>query len=202
VAAPLVLPKPGEDLHAAVNRECLATRNSVGVMDASTLGKIDVKGPDAREFLNRIYSNAWSKLDPGKCRYGLMLDENGMVMDDGVTACLADDHFHMTTTTGGAARVYSWLERWHQTEWPELKVRFTTTTDHWATVAVVGPNSRKVLQKLCTTSTSTRTPSSSWMAAAAPWPGCRRGCSASASPVSWPTKSTWMPTTAAICGKK
>jgi sarcosine oxidase subunit alpha len=149
VAAPLVLPKPGEDLHAAVNRECLATRNSVGVMDASTLGKIDVKGPDAREFLNRIYSNAWSKLDPGKCRYGLMLDENGMVMDDGVTACLADDHFHMTTTTGGAARVYSWLERWHQTEWPELKVRFTTTTDHWATVAVVGPNSRKVLQKLC-----------------------------------------------------
>jgi sarcosine oxidase subunit alpha len=139
VAAPLVLPKPGEDLHAAVNRECLATRNSVGVMDASTLGKIDVKGPDAREFLNRIYSNAWSKLDPGKCRYGLMLDENGMVMDDGVTACLADDHFHMTTTTGGAARVYSWLERWHQTEWPELKVRFTTTTDHWATVAVAEP---------------------------------------------------------------
>ncbi|NWK78378.1 sarcosine oxidase subunit alpha family protein [Aquitalea sp. LB_tupeE] len=147
---PWYFPKAGEDLHAAVNRECLATRNSVGVMDASTLGKIDVKGPDAREFLNRIYSNAWSKLDPGKCRYGLMLDENGMVMDDGVTACLADDHFHMTTTTGGAARVYSWLERWHQTEWPELKVRFTTTTDHWATVAVVGPNSRKVLQKLCT----------------------------------------------------
>ncbi|WP_293762904.1 sarcosine oxidase subunit alpha family protein [uncultured Aquitalea sp.] len=146
---PWYFPKAGEDLHAAVNRECLATRNSVGVMDASTLGKIDVKGPDAREFLNRIYSNAWSKLDPGKCRYGLMLDENGMVMDDGVTACIADDHFHMTTTTGGAARVYSWLERWHQTEWPELKVRFTTTTDHWATVAVVGPNSRKVLQKLC-----------------------------------------------------
>jgi sarcosine oxidase subunit alpha len=146
---PWYFPKGKETLHQAVDRECLATRNSVGVMDASTLGKIDVKGPDAREFLNRIYSNAWSKLDPGKCRYGLMLDENGMVMDDGVTACLADDHFHMTTTTGGAARVLGWMERWHQTEWPELKVRFTSTTDHWSTTAVVGPNSRKVLQKLC-----------------------------------------------------
>lgn len=146
---PWYFPKGGEDIHAAVNREDKATRVSVGVMDASTLGKIDVRGPDAREFLNRVYSNAWSKLDPGKCRYGLMLDENGMVMDDGVTACLADDHFHMTTTTGGAARVMNWLERWHQTEWPELKVWFSSVTDHWSTVAVVGPNSRKVLQKLC-----------------------------------------------------
>ena len=146
---PWYFPKGKETMHQAVDRECLATRNSVGVMDASTLGKIDVKGPDAREFLNRIYSNAWSKLDPGKCRYGLMLDENGMVMDDGVTACIADDHFHMTTTTGGAARVLNWLERWHQTEWPELQVRFTSTTDHWSTTAVVGPKSRAVLQKLC-----------------------------------------------------
>ncbi|MDN0085331.1 sarcosine oxidase subunit alpha family protein [Crenobacter sp. SG2305] len=145
---PWYFPKGKETMHQAVDRECLATRNSVGVMDASTLGKIDIKGPDAREFLNRIYSNAWSKLDPGKCRYGLMLDENGMVMDDGVTACIADDHFYMTTTTGGAARVLNWLERWHQTEWPELKVRFTSVTDHWSTTAVVGPKSRDVLKKL------------------------------------------------------
>ncbi len=147
---PWYFPKAGENLHAAVDRECLATRNSVGMMDASTLGKIDIRGPDAREFLNRVYSNAWSQLAPGKCRYGLMLDENGMVMDDGVTACLSDQHFMMTTTTGGAARVMSWLERWLQTEWPDLKVYLTSVTDHWATSAVVGPNSRAVLEKLCT----------------------------------------------------
>jgi sarcosine oxidase subunit alpha len=147
---PWYFPRPGEDLHAAVNREALATRNSVGMMDASTLGKIDIRGPDAREFLNRVYSNAWSQLAPGKCRYGLMLDENGMVMDDGVTACLGDQHFMMTTTTGGAARVLSWLEKWLQTEWPELKVYLSSVTDHWSTSAVVGPNSRAVLEKLCT----------------------------------------------------
>ena len=146
---PWYFPKAGESLHAAVNRECLATRNSVGMMDASTLGKIDIRGPDAREFLNRVYANAWTQLAPGKCRYGLMLDENGMVMDDGVTACLSDQHFMMTTTTGGAARVMSWLERWLQTEWPDLKVYLTSVTDHWSTSAVVGPNSRAVLEKLC-----------------------------------------------------
>lgn len=147
---PWYFPKPGEDIHAAVNREGLAARRGVGMMDASTLGKIDIRGPDAREFLNRVYSNAWTQLAPGKCRYGLMLDENGMVMDDGVTACLADQHFMMTTTTGGAARVLSWLERWHQTEWPELKVYMSSVTDHWSTSAVVGPKSRAVLEKLCT----------------------------------------------------
>ncbi|PQO93226.1 sarcosine oxidase subunit alpha [Massilia phosphatilytica] len=147
---PWYFPKPGEDLHAAVNREAVAARTSVGMMDASTLGKIDIRGPDAREFLNRVYSNAWSQLAPGKCRYGLMLDENGMVMDDGVTSCLGDNHFMMTTTTGGAARVLTWLEKWLQTEWPELKVYLTSVTDHWSTCAVVGPNSRAVLEKLCT----------------------------------------------------
>ena len=116
---PWYFPKSGEDMHASVQRECLAARRGVAIMDASTLGKIDICGKDVREFLNRIYANAWTQLAPGKCRYGLMLDENGMVMDDGVTACIADDHFLMTTTTGGAARVMSWLEMWHQTEWPE-----------------------------------------------------------------------------------
>ncbi len=138
-----------EDMHAAVNRECLAARNSVAMLDASTLGKIDIQGRDVREFLNRVYSNAWSQLAPGKCRYGLMLNEAGMVMDDGVTACITDTHFLMTTTTGGAANVLNWLEKWHQTEWPELEVYMTSVTDHWATAALVGPKSREVLAKLC-----------------------------------------------------
>ena len=147
---PWYFPQGNEDIHAAVNRECLAARNGVAMLDASTLGKIDIQGKDVREFLNRIYSNAWSQLALGKCRYGLMLDEAGMVMDDGVTACISDTHFLMTTTTGGAARVMSWLEKWHQTEWPELEVYMTSVTDHWTTAALVGPKSREVLAKLCT----------------------------------------------------
>lgn len=145
---PWYFPKNGEDMHAAVARECLAVRNAVGILDASTLGKIDIQGPDAREFLNRVYTNAWSKLDVGKARYGLMCKEDGMVFDDGVTACLADNHFVMTTTTGGAARVMEWLEIYHQTEWPELKVYFTSVTDHWATMTLSGPNSRKLLAEV------------------------------------------------------
>ncbi|WP_137889048.1 sarcosine oxidase subunit alpha [Pseudomonas sp. 2FE] len=145
---PWYFPKNGEDLHAAVGRECKAVRDSVGILDASTLGKIDIQGADAREFLNRVYSNAWTKLDVGKARYGLMCKEDGMVFDDGVTACLADNHFLMTTTTGGAARVMSWLELYHQTEWPDLKVYFTSVTDHWATMTLSGPNSRKLLAEV------------------------------------------------------
>jgi sarcosine oxidase subunit alpha len=146
---PWYYPRAGEDLHAAVARECLAVRNGVGILDASTLGKIDIQGPDAAQLLNWVYTNPWSKLEVGKCRYGLMLDENGMVFDDGVTVRLADHHYLTTTTTGGAARVLTWLERWLQTEWPDMKVRLTSVTDHWATFAVVGPKSRKVLQKVC-----------------------------------------------------
>ncbi len=146
---PWYFPKKGEDLHAAVKRECLAVRNSVGILDASTLGKIDIQGPDAVTLLNWMYTNPWNKLEVGKCRYGLMLDENGMVFDDGVTVRLSEQHFMMTTTTGGAARVLTWLERWLQTEWPDMKVRLGSVTDHWATFAVVGPKSRKVLRKVC-----------------------------------------------------
>ncbi len=147
---PWYYPKNGEDLHAAVRREVLAVRNSVGTLDASTLGKIDIQGPDAAKLLNWVYCNAWSKLEVGKCRYGLMLDENGMVFDDGVTVRLGENHFLMHTTTGGAARVLAWLERWLQTEWPHLKVYLASVTDHWSTTAVVGPKSRDVLRKLCT----------------------------------------------------
>ncbi len=146
---PWYYPKPGEDLHAAVHREVLAVRHAVGTLDASTLGKIDIQGPDANVLLNWVYCNNWSNLDVGKCRYGLMLDENGMVFDDGVTVRLAENHYLMHTTTGGAARVLAWMERWLQTEWPHLKVFLTTVTDHWATTALVGPKSRVVLESLC-----------------------------------------------------
>jgi sarcosine oxidase, subunit alpha len=146
---PWYYPQNGEDLHAAIARECIAVRNSVGILDASTLGKIDIQGPDAATLLNWMYTNPWSKLEVGKCRYGLMLDENGMVFDDGVTVRLGEQHYMMTTTTGGAARVLNWMERWLQTEWPHLNVHLSSVTDHWATFAVVGPNSRKVLQKVC-----------------------------------------------------
>ncbi len=145
---PWYFPKEGETMEQALNRECKATRESVAILDASTLGKIDIQGRDAREFLGRIYSNAWAKLAVGKCRYGLMCGEDGMVFDDGVTACLAEDHFVMTTTTGGAARVLEWLELYHQTEWPEMEVYFNTVTDHWSTLTLSGPNSRKLLAEL------------------------------------------------------
>ena len=146
---PWYYPRAGEDLHAAVRREVLAVRHGVGMLDASTLGKIDIQGPDAAKLLNWAYSNAWSRLEVGRCRYGLMLDENGMVFDDGVTVRLGEQHYLMHTTTGGAARVLAWLERWLQTEWPDLKVYLTTVTDHWATTALAGPKSRAVLVRLC-----------------------------------------------------
>ena len=145
---PWYYPKAGESMQDTLNRECKATRESVGILDASTLGKIDIQGKDAREFLGRVYTNAWAKLAIGKCRYGLMCGEDGMVFDDGVTACLAENHYLMTTTTGGAARVLSWLEIYHQTEWPEMEVYFNSVTDHWSTATISGPNARKVLAKL------------------------------------------------------
>jgi sarcosine oxidase subunit alpha len=117
-------------------------------MDASTLGKIDLQGPDAGAFLDRVYTNGFAKLKVGSCRYGVMCRVDGMVFDDGVTSRLADDRFHMTTTTGNAAPVLDHLEEWLQTEWPELRVRATSVTEQWATVAVVGPRSRDVLAAL------------------------------------------------------
>lgn len=147
---PWYFPKPGEKMKDAVIRECLAAREGVAVMDASTLGKIDIQGPDAAIFLDRIYTNMFSTLPEGQCRYGLMCKADGMVFDDGVTTRLGKNHFLMTTTTGGAARVLAWLEEWLQTEWPELKVYCTSVTEHIATIALVGPKSRQLLQELVT----------------------------------------------------
>jgi sarcosine oxidase subunit alpha len=140
--------KAGEDMHAAVARECRATRQSLGIFDASTLGKIEVSGPDAVEFMNRMYTNPWTKLAPGRCRYGLLLGEDGFIRDDGVIGRMRDDLFHVTTTTGGAARVLNMMEDYLQTEWPDLKVWLTSTTEEWATIALNGPNARKLLAPL------------------------------------------------------
>ncbi len=145
---PYYFPNQNETMHQAVQRECLQTRQSVGMVDASTLGKIDIQGKDAAWFLNMIYTNRWDKLGVGRCRYGLMCNEHGMVFDDGVTTRLDEHHFHMTTTTGGAARVMSWLEEWQQTEWPEREVFFTSVTEQWAVASINGPQSRAMLQAL------------------------------------------------------
>jgi sarcosine oxidase subunit alpha len=145
---PHYYPLAGESFDAAVTRECLAVRNAVGIFDASTLGKIDIQGRDAVALLDWVYTNSWKSLQVGKCRYGLMLDENGMVFDDGVTARLGPQHYLMSTTTGGAARVLNWMERWLQTEWPQLKVHLTSVSDHFATFAIAGPHARRVLSKV------------------------------------------------------
>ncbi len=141
-------PQASESKHEAINREILCVRNKVGLLDASTLGKIEIKGPDAAEFLDRIYTNTFSTLKVGKCRYGLMMNELGFLSDDGVTARLADDHFIMHTTSGGADRIGAWLEEWLQTEWTNYKVFVTPVTEQWAQFAVAGPRARDVLSKL------------------------------------------------------
>ncbi len=145
---PWYFPRPGETMREAVDRECLATRNAVGILDASTLGKIDLQGPDASELLNRVYTNAWKQLGVGRCRYGLMCTEDGMVFDDGVTTRLGENHYMMSTTSGNAARVLAWLEEWLQTEWPELKVYANSVTESWATAAISGPLARTLLGEL------------------------------------------------------
>ena len=141
-------PRPGENLAAAVARECLAVRNACGIFDASTLGKIEVVGRDAAEFLNRLYVNSWSGLAVGRSRYGILCRDDGFIYDDGVVARLAADRFHVTTTTGGAPRVLAMMEDYRQTEWPALKVWLASTTEQWAVFAVQGPNSRRVLEGL------------------------------------------------------
>ena len=141
-------PRAGEDMHAAVNRECVTVRQTAGLFDASTLGKIEVVGPDAAKFMELLYTNPWEKLEVGRCRYGIMLREDGFIYDDGVVGRLAVDRFHVTTTTGGAARVMNHMEDYLQTEFPDLNVWLTSISEQWAVIAVQGPNSRKIIEPL------------------------------------------------------
>ncbi len=145
---PRYYPNAGESMREAVDRECLAVRNGVGILDATTLGKIDIQGRDAAEFLERIYTNNWKKLAIGRGRYGLMCTEDGMVFDDGVTLRLGERRYLMHTTTSNAARVLAWLEEWRQTEWPELEVFFTSLTEQLATASISGPLARALLAEL------------------------------------------------------
>ncbi len=138
--------KGNETLFEASKREAENVRKNVGVCDVTTLGKIDVKGPDAAEFLNRVYTNAWLKLPVGKARYGVMLREDGIVMDDGTTTRISENHYHMTTTTAQAANVLSHLEYYLQLIWPELNVNVVSTTEQWAGAAIAGPKSRNLLK--------------------------------------------------------
>ena len=141
-------PKDGEDMEAAVRRECVATRSAVGIFDASTLGKIEVVGPDAGAFLDLLYVNNFSKLGVGRCRYGVMLREDGFIYDDGVVARMAPDRYHVTTTSGGAANVLHMMEDFRQTEFPHLKLWLTSTTEQWAVIGVNGPHARAAIAPL------------------------------------------------------
>jgi len=132
----------------SVDREVLMTRQSVGICDVSTLGKIDIQGEDAGKFLNKIYINTFSTLKVGKCRYGLMLREDGIAMDDGTSARLSDTHYIMTTTTAKAGSVYSHLEFCRQVLFPNLDVHIISTTEQWAQFSIAGPNARNLLCKI------------------------------------------------------
>ena len=137
-----------ETLQEASKREALNVRKNVGVCDVTSLGKIDIKGKDSAEFLNRVYTNAFLKLPVGKARYGVMLREDGIVFDDGTTTRISDNHFHMTTTTAQSANVLSHREYYLQIVGPELEVNVTSTTEQWSGAAIAGPNSRLLLSKL------------------------------------------------------
>ncbi|QKV20352.1 sarcosine oxidase subunit alpha [Oricola thermophila] len=139
-------PRSGEDMHAAVNRECRTVREVAGMFDASTLGKIEVVGPDAAKFLDLMYTNPFMKLGVGRLRYGIMCREDGFIYDDGVVARIAEDRFHVTTTTGGAPRVLHHMEDYLQTEFPDLKVWLTSITEQWAVIAVQGPKAREIVE--------------------------------------------------------
>ncbi|MGH1465832.1 MAG: sarcosine oxidase subunit alpha family protein [Cognatishimia sp.] len=145
---PYCFPRGGERHADAVKREILQTRKAVGLLDASTLGKLIVKGPDAGKFLDLLYTNMMSTLKPGRCRYGLMCNENGFLIDDGVVARINDDTFLCHTTSGGAERIHVWMEDWLQCEWWDMQVYVANVTEQYAQIAVVGPNARRVLEKL------------------------------------------------------
>ena len=140
-------PEKDETINEAYIRETARTRQTVGMVDVSTLGKIAVQGPDATEFINRLYVNGFAKLPVGRARYGIMLRDDGMVLDDGTTWRMAEDDYFMTTTTAQAGEVMRFMEELRQTRWPDLKVHITSVSDQWAAIAVAGPQARALLQK-------------------------------------------------------
>ncbi|MEV5878909.1 2Fe-2S iron-sulfur cluster-binding protein [Streptomyces sp. NPDC052101] len=142
---PWYYPRAGETMEDAVLRECRAARTGVALMDGSTLGKITVQGPDAGVLLDRLYTNMMSTLKVGRIRYGVMCGVDGMAIDDGTVIRVAEHEYLLTTTTGNAAKILEWMEEWLQTEWPDLRVRLTSVTEHWVTIPLVGPRSRDVL---------------------------------------------------------
>jgi len=141
-------PRAGETPEDAANREAKNVRNAVGVVDVSTLGKIELSGRDVAELLNRVYANRWDNVAVGRCRYGVMLREDGIVFDDGTTTRLGERHYLMTTTTANAVAVMQHLERLLQVDWPELEVHATSVTEQWAAAALSGPKAREVLARL------------------------------------------------------
>ncbi|GHA53164.1 sarcosine oxidase subunit alpha [Amylibacter ulvae] len=145
---PYCFQQNGESVGDAVTREILNTRQNVGLLDASTLGKIIVKGPDAGKFLDMMYTNMMSTLKVGRCRYGLMCTENGFLSDDGVVARIDEETFLCHTTSGGSDRIHAWMEEWLQTEWWDMRVYTANATEQYAQIAIVGPNARKVLEKI------------------------------------------------------
>jgi sarcosine oxidase subunit alpha len=145
---PVAYVEAGEARAQAAEREIRLVRTAVGLFDGSPLGKLEIHGPDACEFLDRFYINDLRTLKPGRARYGLMLLETGVIFDDGTVTLLAPDHLLVTTTSGNVGRVAAWMEEWRQCEWPHLRVAITPVTDHWATFALTGPRSRDVLSKL------------------------------------------------------
>ena len=147
---PVAYLRDGESREQAMRREALGVRHAAGLLDSSSLGKIEIHGPDALEFLDRFYINDLTTLKPHRARYGIMLRETGTIFDDGTVVMLAPDRLLITTTSGNAGRVEQWLEEWHQCEWPKLRIAIVPVTDQWATISLAGPLARLILAFLDT----------------------------------------------------
>ena len=189
-------PRKGEtDWQDTVDREVRAVRSGVGLIDVSTFGKIDLQGPDVGTLLDRVYINMFSSLAPGKARYGVMLREDGFVMDDGTTARLSPDHWVMTTTTANAVKVSQHLEFCAQVLWPELDVRMTSVSEQWAQIAVAGPRSRDLIAKIADDPVVLGNEALPYMGAVETrvLAASRRGFSVSPLPANWASNSPFPP---------
>lgn len=198
---PMIYPLPGETVEQAYVREARAVRARVGIVDVSTLGKIAVQGPNAAEFLDRVYTNTFSSLPVNRARYGLMLREEGIAFDDGTTWRLGERDFLMTTTTANAGRVMQHLEYYLDTVWPDLRVRVTSVTDQWAGAAVAGPHARQVLERCIQGAALDHASLPPWASSGARLRARRLSSAASPSRASSLTRSIAEPDTASSSGK-